>query len=401
MVIFGIQTTFKPLLKQNLRAYWMVAKQRNRMPLMEKYGLWYLKRMRKKQPLKRTDVKAYILDIQERKEINRIEKRAIINVTIAGIISSIISGLAGFYADPLLDEASSFFSKENLWYWAIVMGVTIAATLIEIFFIYFDMMAKTHALTKAAHLELFAGHQGNDDIASSIVRAALELPNKKKSDIDIDPKKESSKLVIFLATVLYKLKISVTNFMLKALVKRMMGRAVSRAWLNFLAVPVCALWNGVVCWLVIREVKIRVLGPSAANEIINKLKTSEEKLSERVQLILLKAVGSCIVRTADLHPNLEYLYRVLDETFDHKHGEAMDDSKLFLEDLTRLENGEQGIVLNMLVYAAILDGKVTIRERILLKKAFEICGETFDYNQITRYLSSFRSGQLIDFNIGN
>ncbi len=374
---------------------------KTRMPLMEKYGLWYLRRMRKKQPLERTDVKAYILDNQEREEINRIEKQAIVNVTIAGVLSSIISGLAGFYADPLLDVATDFFSKENLWYWGIVMGVTIAVSLIEIFYIYYDMMAKTNALTKAAHLQLFMNDSKTDDIASSIVRAALELPNKKKSDIDIDPKKESSKLVIFLATVFYKLKVSVTNFVLKALVKRMMGRAISRAWLNFLSVPVCVLWNGIVCWLVIREVKIRVLGPSAANEILHRLEKQEVGLSENVQLALLRAVGSCIVRTADLHPNLEYFYRILEETFEHPQGEVMDDSKLFLEELPQLETEEQHIVLNTLVYAAILDGKVTLRERKLLEKAFEMCDKIFNYNQIRGYLDAFRAGQLIDFEIDN
>lgn len=371
------------------------------MPLMEKFGLWYLKRMRKKQPLKRADIKTHILDKEERKEINRIEKRAIINVTVAGILSSIISGLAGFYADPFLDEATHFFSKENLWYWTIVMGVTIVVTMIEIFYIYFDMMAKTHALTKAAHLQLFVNNRKDEGIASSIVRAALELPNKRKSDIDIDPKKESSKLIIFLATVLYKLKVSVTNFLLKAFVKRMMGRAISRAWLNFLAVPVCALWNGIVCWLVIREVKIRVLGPSAANEITKRMEEHEPKLSEKAQLTSLRAVGSCIVSTADLHPNLEYLFRVLDEAFEHNQGETMDDSKLFLSNLQQLESQEQSIVLNLLVYAAILDGKVTIRERILLRKAFEVSGKSFDYKHIAGYLDSFRSGRLIDFNIDN
>ena len=368
---------------------------------MEKYGLWYLKRLRKKHPPDRTDIKAHILDVSERAEINRIEKQAIINVTIAGILSSIISGVAAFYADPLLDVAFGFFSKENLLYWAIVMGVTIGATMIEIFYIYFDMMAKTHALTKAAHLELFTHENVKRDIASSIVRAALELPNKKKSDIAIDPKKESSKLVILLATVLYKLKISASNFIIKALVQRLMGRAISRAWLNFISVPVVALWNGIVCWLVIREVKIRVLGPSAASEVINQLKKTEVELSENAQLALLRAVGSCIVRTADMHPNLEYLYRVLSETFDSPDGVVLDDSRIFLEDVKQLKNHEQRIVLNMLVYAAILDGKVTIRERRLLETAFRNCNQSFDYKEIRGYLNAFRSGLLIDFKIGN
>ncbi len=228
-----------------------------------------------------------------------------------------------------------------------------------------------------------------------------ELPNKKQSDIAIDPKRESSKLVILLATILYKLKISVTNFILKAMVKRLMGRAVSRAWLNFLAVPVCALWNGIVCWLVIREVKIRVLGPSAANEILNRLQSSELKLSKNAQLALLKAVGSCIVRTADLHPNLEYLYRVLDETFESPVGVTLDDSKLFLADLSILERNEQNVVLNMLVYAAIIDGKVTIRERKLLQNAFRVCSKPFNYQQIKSFLNAFKSGQLVDFKINS
>jgi len=374
---------------------------RKQSPLMEKYGLWYLKRLRKKQPLDRTDIKVHILDSSERTEINRIEKQAIINVTIAGIISSIISGIAAFYADPLLDAATDFFSKENIMYWGIVMGVTIAATMIEIFYIYFDMMAKTHALTKAAHLELFTSEDTKRDIASSIVRAALELPNKKKSDIDIDPRKESSKLVIFLATIVYKLKISATNFILKALVQRMMGRAISRAWLNFISVPIVALWNGIVCWLVIREVKIRVLGPSAANEIISRLKSSNTQLSEKAQLALLRAVGSCIVRTADMHPNLEYLYRILDETFESPAGVVLDDSKLFLEELGKLVVTEQNVVISMLVYAAILDGKITIRERKLLEKAFKTINKPFDYQQIKEFLNTFRSGQLIDFKLNN
>ena len=62
------------------------------MPSMERYGLWFLKRLRKKYPPDRVDRKIHILDNEERAQINKIEKRAILNVTIAGVISSIISG---------------------------------------------------------------------------------------------------------------------------------------------------------------------------------------------------------------------------------------------------------------------------------------------------------------------
>ena len=87
--------------------------------------------------------------------------------------------------------------------------------------------------------------------------------------------------------------------------------------------------------------------------------------------------------------------------FDSPDGVVLDDSRIFLEDVKQLKNHEQRIVLNMLVYAAILDGKVTIRERRLLETAFRNCNQSFDYKEIRGYLNAFRSGLLIDFKIGN
>ena len=368
-------------------------------PLMEKFGIWYLKKLRSKTKLDRFDLKTYVLDNEEREKINKIEKQAIINVVIAGIISSVVSGLAGYFADPLIDQSSGFFSNENLLYWAIVLGVTIVASLIEIFYIYHDVMSKTHDLTAAAHLELFPGGADVKEIGASIVRAALELPNKKDSDIRIDPKRESSKVMILLATIAYKLKVSLSSFLFRAFIKRMLGRAISRAWLNFMAVPVCAFWNGMVCWLVIREVKIRVLGPSAAFEIINKISLLENQLSERGKVALLRAIGSCIVRTADLHPNLELMYRSFDEHINESINDVLDDSHLFLKELSNLKDEEKRIVLETLVYSSIIDGRITYREKNLLTSAYKICNINFDFNKIKLLLKRFRSGALLEFSL--
>ena len=374
-------------------------KDKKQIPLMEKVGVWYLKKLRTKTALDRIDSQVYILDEEEHIKINKIARRAIINVVIAGTISTIASGLAGYLADPLIDLSSDFFSKENMLYWSIVIGVTVLASLIEIIYIYYDVMSKTHDLTVAAHLELFPDGQDVKEIAASIVRAAMELPNKKDSDLRIDPNRESSKIIILLGTVLYKLKVSVSSFLFRALIKRMLGRAISRAWLNFMAVPVCAFWNGWVCWIVMREVKIRVLGPSAAMEILTKISALETQLTERGKIALLRAIGSCIVRTADLHPNLELMYRSFDEHINESANEVLDDSHLFLKELTALTNVEKRIVLETLVYSSIIDGKISYREKKLLTSAYEICNIPFDYNKIKLLLKRFRSGALLEFSL--
>ncbi|MBN1251670.1 MAG: hypothetical protein JXR51_00635 [Bacteroidales bacterium] len=377
----------------------MNKKAEKKSPMMERAGIWYLKKINKKTQPERIDYQAYILDNQERDNINRIEKQAIINVVIAGTLSSIASGLAAFFSDSLIDENASIFSNENLLYWGIVIGVTILASLIEIIYIYYDVMAKTHALAVAAHMELFPKDTDEELIAVPIVRAALELPNKKEEDINIDPRKESSKIFIVLATIFYKLKISVSNFILKALVKRMLGRAISRAWLSFISVPVCAFWNGIVCWMVIREVKIRVLGPSAVNEILNKISISLDTISDKGKLALLRAIGSSIVRTADLHPNLEYMYRSFSQRFGKLPDAVIDDTHLFLAELNNVPDNEKEIVLQTLVFACIIDGKVNYREKNLLVNAFKTCNIPFQFSDIDKLRKHFRNGQLLDFNL--
>jgi hypothetical protein len=375
----------------------MGTKAKNKAPLIERAGIWYLKKLTSKKPPVRIDIKTYVLDNQERANINRIEKWAIINVSVAGAISSIISGLAAFFADPLNDVNASLFSENNITFWVIVLGVTIIASLIELVYIYYDIMAKTYALASAAHMDLFPKDKEVEIIAAPIVRAALELPNKKEKDLNIDPKKESSKVFILITALFYRLKISVTNFILKAFVKRTLGRAISRAWLNFLSVPVCAFWNGLVCWFAIREVKIRVLGPSAVNEILNILEHPIEKMSSQGKLSTLRAIGSSIVRTADLHPNLEYMFRSFTKRVIEPHDAIFDDSSLFLDELKDLPENEKRTVLKTLVYATIIDGRINYREKRLLQKAYQICGVPFNYSNISELLKRFRNGRLLEF----
>jgi hypothetical protein len=370
---------------------------KNKSPLMERAGLWYMKKLHNKRPPKRIDVQTYVLDQEERAAINRIERQAIINVVIAGAVSSVFAGLASFFADPLSIDGDSLFSENSITYWGIVLGVTIVASLIELVYIYYDIMAKAHDLSKAAHMDLFPKDNDESLVAAPIVRAALELPNKKNKELNIDPRRESSKALIILATLVYRMKVSVTNFLLKSLVKRMLGRALSRAWLSFLSIPVCAFWNGMVCWIAMREIKIRVIGPSAVNELLNTIKPVVAKMPDNARIAIFRAIGSSIVRTADLHPNLEYMFRSFTTHIGKPTDAVLDNSKLFLEELKTLGKSDQEIVLKTLVFASIIDGKINYREKKLLESAYQVCGIVYDHARIRSLLKRFKAGQLLEF----
>lgn len=110
--------------------------------------------------------------------------------------------------------------------------------------------------------------------ATALARAALELPNRPDPRIPVNPYREASKAMLVAAAILYKLKIGLTNFLLKALIRRLGGRTLLRSWAPFVAVPVTALWNAWVARVVAEPIALSVamfkLSETPALEVVNR-----------------------------------------------------------------------------------------------------------------------------------
>jgi hypothetical protein len=235
-----------------------------------------------------------------------------------------------------------------------------------------------------------------------MARAALELPNPTDELFGVNPQREASKLGLLFASLVYKAKVSVSNFLAKMLVRRILGRALVRAWLPFVAVPITAAWNGVVCWLILREARIRAMGPSAASEMVSVVFDGVGELGELARAAVVRAVAASIVRTVDLHPNLvallvEVRARVPPRRVvgDARETDRLDDPRVFLEVLGELQEHEQRLVLRVLSVAAAIDGRLTRAEKRLLRDARAACGLPDDVRPTERLRRAFTSGDPI------
>lgn len=373
-------------------------------PLLERLGVRYFRRLSRS--LGRVDAGdgVHYLNPDERHAMRRVERGAIVRACVAGALSTIVSATAEVLAHPILGPhpgRASFGAQVH--FWAIVGAATAGASILEIAFLYWDGLRSVHKLAHVAGLELFPddthieGHGERTAVAHAMARAALELPNPTAAVLGVDPRREASKLGLVLTSIFYKLKISVSNFLIKAILRRMLGRAFVRAWLPFVAVPITALWNGLVAWLVVREARIRAMGPSAVVEMVsNVLSTHPEPLSTDGQAAVLRAVASSIVRTRDLHPNLVALLTYAKRRVGDADTHALDDSRSFLAALRTLNAGEQTLVLEMLSVAAIIDGRVTPPEQRLLRDARAACGRSSDLAATHRLRRAFVAGDALD-----
>jgi len=371
-------------------------------PILVRWGVRYFRELSKKLGPVDAGDGVHFLNPDERAALRRIERGAIRRAAIAGAISTIVSAVTEVLAHPLLgpDDRNATV-EQQIRFWSIVGGATILASIIEILYLYWDGLRAVHALSHAAGLDLFPNEDDDAALAGAMARAALELPNPTGRHHGVDPWREASRFRLVFASIVYKLKISVTNFAVKALVRRMLGRAVVKAWLPFVAVPITAAWNAFICWLIMREARIRAMGPSAAYEMMNIAYGSipETDLDDETKRVAVRAVASSIVRTEDMHPNLAAVLReVLARAPQKDDAEStdLDMPSVFLERIARLGKTQQRFVLRVLAVASVIDGRLTRAEKDLLVDAHRACGLGTDLDAVERLRVAFMQGDPID-----
>ncbi len=369
-------------------------------PLLERVGVRYFeKRSQGKAPPAAAGADAvHLLNPEERKALASVQNGAIFRSCLAGAISAAIAAAAEVWLAPPVPDGASLFSDESLRFWLIVGGATAIAAVLEILYLYWDILRSVHELSNVTGLRLFGKDRKEEDrkIAEALARAALELPNPLDLHVKINPRREASKWRLVLASLVYKVKVGVSNFVIKMLVRRILGRVFVRSLVNslipFAAVPITAAWNGIVTWLVLREARLRAMGPSAAQELVSVVFADAPVLSDAGRLAAVRAVAAAIVRTQDLHPNLVALLFEVQRKAGDTGAAELDDPGEFLRSLKALAPGEQRLALQTLVVACIVDGRVTSREKQLVTEAYAALGKSVDFAPIFKLKREFVAG---------
>jgi hypothetical protein len=353
--------------------------------LLERFGTARLNGWQVAAPTPGIDQPVHLLDDDERRAVVRVERRALLIAALAGGLSALASAVAEMVMQPWETSNVALF-------WGVIGGVTVVASVLEIGFLSFDALRSVAGLARAAGIRVDDEAQ-RAEVVASLARAALEVPDPIVSPMGVDPLRESSRWALVLAALVYKLKVSATNVLLKLVVRRALGRAVVRAWLPLLAIPGTAAWNAFVCLIVLREARVRIFGPSLVVDVTERLLGGTKPVSSQLAEVCARAVGACIVRSADLHPNLEILLgHVLRRTGIARPADV-DDSQRFLALLPKLPESERKDAFRMLTTAAVIDGRLAKREKRLLAEAAHAAGLSFDPQIIEAERRCVRAGR--------
>jgi len=303
----------------------------------------------------------HLLTADERQALRHTERRTITLAAIAGTLSAIAAGIAAVIAENLYLSGSTE-THQTTKYWLLFGSVTAIAAIIEIAYLYYITLRATHKIAGICELKLYHKNTQTSSIAAVLVRAAMELPSPQDTVPHIDPFHGYPKWRLVIIGLIYKSKIMATNAIFKIAVRKIFLRGAARAWLEFLAVPVTAFWNGIVTYWILREARIRALGPSAIAQTLPQLLT-DPATHEAAQ----RAIACAICCSRNLHPNLADTLTLTREITNITISDAPENLEKFHQSLTPLTPPQKQTVLNILTLATIIDGRIAKKEKQLLQ----------------------------------
>ncbi len=282
--------------------------------------------------------------------------------------------------------------------------MTAISILIELYLLFIIALKAVHEVSELVNMRRYSDEfleAGPFSITNILSRAALELHDPELHILGIDPFKRVSKRNLLLLGLLYKIKITLTNFIAKFILLHTVGPVVGMGLvaggisINYIAVPVECFWNGVVILRVIREARLRLFGFALCHHIADSI--LEEgilpRLSEQARLGCFRAIGNAVVLARNYHPNMIVLLLRFQHLLNMNKDHHYDDWGLFLETLQKIDEKERLFLLNLFTIAAAFDGRISRMELKNMKDAYSEYNDRYQ-PRLMQLTEDLRHGRL-------
>ena len=332
------------------------------------------------------------------RELRRLEHGAIIRAGLAGALSGLAAAMGALVVDHIdaLGETSVTRFIQN-YPEVFITIIAILATIVEVSYLYVLGVRTIHELSEKTEKTRLAAIQ-DQSWEFDLTRLALEIPFSTDPVFGINPMREASPLKSLMIGLAYKAKISISSFVAKALVKRVLGRSAARSIIELATVPIFAVWNALIFVWVLRKVRMVLIGPRLIRELaLLAFPNSDYTPDDGYQASMATALGVLIVQKGELHPNAARLLDYLVQSFGLKAGQFSDKREVLYEQISRLDPQDQLRLFRSCLLVAVLDGNYKKREENILADIATKLNLEWSTAEVKRYANSLKkSGWITD-----
>ncbi len=220
-----------------------------------------------------------------------------------------------------------------------------------------------------------------------LTEAGLEMPARHLALFNIDPYIGLSKFSYYSLFILAKLKATLSNIVVKLLVKRFLGRYALRIVTDLAGIPIFAFWNAWASHQVIKETKMRLMASGATEDFLEEitdedLKSIEHKIAPLFHFIAQQKRSYNFA-----------LYAYMKEVIKRVPNLHMENKKeIKLEELFSDDEVQNLLIAKMLVFGLMVDGSLSLREKLTLKKLGDKDWFPYNINQLEEAVKRYSNG---------
>ncbi len=229
----------------------------------------------------------------------------------------------------------------------------------------------------------------------ALIAVGLERKQKSLQEIGINPYQGLLKWQVFLYQVVIRLKAMLTNYIFKLLIRRLLGRYAIRALVDFAGIPVYAFWNAYAAHSVMGEALVRVMAPPLIKKFADQL-YEDHKDNIEFRNLIYDSLQSVSVSKRSYHYNHFLLSITLLNKFEVPVV-ANPDFQTDVDILLKLADDDTKLAFSKVVlFGIMIDGKLSQREIIMLKKWHEDGIMPYTVNQAKRWTKEYFAGKGLD-----
>jgi hypothetical protein len=316
-------------------------------------------------PAVETDAYLHLLNPAERKAIQRLEWIAWVTSGLIGTLAVLLLYLPQYFIPQLFPNMDI-----NLP----IVGVTpvpLVATIYGVVLVFFEIWALT--ILHVYCIQRMAVSMGyiTPDMAvlkekqDKILAVSTEEKDKTLKNFGIDPYQGMKISQVWMINLFIALKATLSNMVVKILVRRVLGRYAVREVLDLLGIPIFAFWNIMATRNILREARVMIMGQNLIDFIVPTFEKIALKIKDLpdTKPLIYDTLQFIAVSKRDYHANHAYLTAKILPIFDI----AIEEKHLIPNDydlrLAAAEPTLKRFCQLLIIIGLLLDGQISWRER--------------------------------------
>ena len=329
--------------------------------------------------------------------LNTEDRRAIRNLSQRTYLYSALIGTGAVLAVVMPFHFTTFFDAQHIKLFGYVFDFELYYSIYAIAMLFPEIwllnLIHIRAVKKLCEITHYPGKDQEDyeNQIDLLTEAGFEIAGKHMDLFHINPYLGLSKFSYYSLFILNKLKATLTNVVMKLLVRRLLGRYALRIITDLAGIPIFAFWNAWASRKVLLEARTRIMASAATSEFVATFsETDWEKIRPHLGYLFHFIAQQKRAYNFALYAFMKRITEAVPGVDLHCNKELKPED-VFCSD----ETGNR-LLSKLLVFALVVDGSLSLKERLTINNLEKESWFPYETAQLETMLRAYRKGEGLE-----